>query len=276
MAKFADKFFTTLLLLAPLSTAWATQNEPPNKDSLSLRNRHEVDVEFSIGSPHEAFSSETPIPNWNLGCIYGYPRAQKSTSTALLSLFWLEAGLKYGSRAKRYKSGCFTVKEPSLYIPTSVGLFAIVPAWKSSLCRKVALGVGFETVIALSSQLLTEGGNPRDLLKTIPGLSRFSGSIFVSLKTVLPWGIYFGFSMKFLKFPKRSRDTQFLYSKDCTLSKQDIDSFRADTTSFLDLNLGLDIMQLLEDLGVYNPFWGRYCIAFATMCHKSVIMLLFS
>ena len=219
------------------NTCAAQKHIPRSRNTIRFRDYHELGVDLSLGI--------LKLCNWSFGSVYGYAWAQRGNAWWMFGI-----GAKYNLKRDylRY-SNTVIIVEPSLHIPISFNLLEITPEWGTGfLFTSSAMGVGYESVVALSSRYFEVGQAAQNSLKAIPDLSRFSGNLFLSYKATTYWGIYLGVLLRcpieqlgsLLRAPNRHTANQHV-------DKKDIHEFRFNTTPLIECSIGLDIIHLSED-----------------------------
>lgn len=246
--KLSKKMLATGLLatLISFSTAWAV---PGSGDS--LKDYHRLGIDFGFGRSWGRVVSDVNKsvykPNFSLGAMYGYILLRERRIQ-----FVPEIGVKYGF-TKRMIGNIGAFKETSMHIPLIANVHFSYP--KDRIVTGYFVGIGYELDIAFSSRYIkTATGDSKDLLK-LPKFSRFSGSIVLNGRITFWKGIFLNGK---IRIPTKlfSIEKEKMAERLKKLSDDKVDNFdkvddfvghifRMSCTSFSELSIGVNIMELL-------------------------------
>lgn len=244
---------TLFILCLSISTALAAPRKRPNATKINqLSDQHMLGVDLGVGMPF-GMLLESMIqnavtkkgsngnlksrPNFVFGVTYGYclPGGSKLQ-------FAPEVGMQL-CFSKNLEWNGHVFKESSLQIPLTANMRFNSP--DANLVIRQYVGIGYELGVALSSSYTKCGGNKSNLIKALPKFSRFSGSIIINEKTVFQKGIFLSTRVR---IPLHLLSIQADKAGDLAGGNVNEDGaliIRSLGTSFIELSLGLDIMELL-------------------------------
>ena len=212
------KGFLCLMLFTTVPS-WVAAR--PAKDSFT--DKAKAGIDFGFGLPYAWLSKQetkygtvTTSPNISLGVTLGY-------SFPLVNNLKIspELGINYGF-TRRFKSVAnINLEEEYIQIPIAVKLYAFDEEGSYSAN---GLCLGYEFDVAISSKYKERG-------QDIADISRPAGALFFGGTLDLPMGFYI---VGKFKFPS-----------EWFMERNTLNAVRMFSTSFVELNLGIDILKLL-------------------------------
>jgi hypothetical protein len=252
-----------LLTLFSISLAWAGPNKEEKEEDRWLANTRAA-LDFSFGLPGISFVPEEAkkdfrshvggsadmkaTPNISLGVVLGYNFPVNKNFK-----IGPEMGLSYSLiRGLKISPYNISLEEKFIQLPLAINLCFPADSPEAFL-RATTYNFGYEFCFLVSSQYKQEGvhrslnpawhGNKNLKEKAGSDFPKLSGSIFVGGRIEFPKGIYLAAKFKAPVELFKLRDT--LDNKKGEGPEKDILPIRALSSSFLEFNLGVDIMQLL-------------------------------
>ncbi len=247
-----------LVTLLPLHTAQAAPKKnyrhkvkARSSRSSSPRDHHRLGIDVGWGLPvlgwilvaTNAKSNVTPEISSKLcgSLTYGYALPGQSSVQ-----FLPEIGIKIGTKRRvsgRIQGEEGTFEESRLQIPAVVNLRVSFSG--EDLVTRYSLGVGLELDVATSYTVTETGQDPQNLLSGPDSISRFSLNLLViPLRFTIQQGIYLATTVRI------PADIATIFSPPSgqtgsqAVSAEAAKKVRIITKSMVELNLGLDVMEL--------------------------------
>jgi hypothetical protein len=250
-----------LFICLPISLIWASPRYNKSRNNGFSWENTRLSLEYGFGFPYRYIvdthkfrigGTKAPIKtkcNHNLKILAGYSFAISENRR-----LGFEAGIGYGfSRVTRIPKFEITFIENYLKLPL---LISILKVYDLSFYFAYSLILGYEFNIILTSDYKQSGDyyelpasmqGDQNVKKSVPNFSRLSGSIIVGSRADFPKGIYAEIITElpieiFKLVSSLSKDD---FDEDTELDNNFINLMRAVNSNYLQLNIGVNIMDWL-------------------------------